>query len=83
MRAISRESALVLSVADDGPGLPDHVLERATEPFFTTKPDGTGMGLAIARAAFEEEGAALLIGNDAKGGCLVEIVVPAPGAAKA
>lgn len=38
--------ALVLEVADDGPGMPEHVLSRAGEPFFTTRP-GRGMGLGL------------------------------------
>jgi signal transduction histidine kinase len=50
---------LVLSVDDDGPGMSDDVLARATEPFFTTKPSGTGMGLAIARAVAEDLGGTL------------------------
>ena len=36
-----------LSVRDDGPGFPDHLLSSAFEPYVTTKPKGTGLGLAI------------------------------------
>jgi signal transduction histidine kinase len=76
-----RQGMLVISVLDDGPGLSDAALGRATEPFFTTKTDGTGMGLAIARAAFEEEGAELRIENRAEGGCKIEISMhPSAGA---
>ncbi len=75
--ATRRGGTLVISVLDDGPGLEPAVLDRATEPFFTTKTKGTGMGLAIARAAFEEEGAALHVANRPQGGCAVEIAVPA------
>ncbi|MFT3923252.1 MAG: HAMP domain-containing sensor histidine kinase [Myxococcales bacterium] len=72
----SASGQLVISVLDDGPGLTASTLARATEPFFTTKSDGTGMGLAIARAAFAEEGAQLCIANRAEGGCQVQIAVP-------
>lgn len=41
---------VVLSVSDDGPGMPDDIKERVFEPFFTTRGSGTGLGLAVARA---------------------------------
>jgi signal transduction histidine kinase len=45
------EDALVVDIADDGPGMPPEVQERAFEPFFTTKDvgRGTGLGLDISR----------------------------------
>ena len=42
-------------VADNGPGIPDHILARIFEPFFTTKQErGTGLGLAISKAIVEK-----------------------------
>ena len=38
---------LCLSVEDTGPGIPHNVLQRALEPFFTTKPEGKGSGLGL------------------------------------
>jgi signal transduction histidine kinase len=73
--ASPRSGSLVISIVDDGPGLSAAALDRATEPFFTTKADGTGMGLAIARAAFDQEGAELRIVNGPEGGCQVQIAI--------
>jgi signal transduction histidine kinase len=74
--ATTRDGGVVLAVIDDGPGMQREVLARATEPFVTTKPDGTGMGLAIARAAVCEEGGTLRLANDVGGGLRVELMFP-------
>jgi two-component system sensor histidine kinase FlrB len=39
--------ACTIVVADNGPGFPDDARERVFHPFFTTKPQGTGLGLAL------------------------------------
>jgi two-component system nitrogen regulation sensor histidine kinase GlnL len=48
-----------LAVADDGPGLDAAALDRALDPFHTTKPHGTGLGLLIARRVAELHGGSL------------------------
>ena len=46
-----------LRVVDNGPGFPDKLLKRAFEPYVTTKPRGTGLGLAVVQKIVEEHGA--------------------------
>ena len=71
-----RDEGLVrLTVADDGPGLPREVAGKAFELFYTTKPDGTGMGLPLARNIIEDHGGTLrLVDSDA--GAEFEISLP-------
>jgi signal transduction histidine kinase len=38
---------VLLTLADDGPGIPEAILEQVFQPFYTTKANGTGLGLAI------------------------------------
>ncbi|MBF0165001.1 MAG: hypothetical protein HQM01_10955 [Magnetococcales bacterium] len=57
-------------VADDGPGVDPGILPQLTEPFFTTRPNGSGLGLAVARQLAGMNGAALRLENGVRGGGL-------------
>jgi len=48
-----------VAVSDDGPGIPERLLENISEPFFTTKETGTGLGLSIATRIINEHGGRL------------------------
>jgi signal transduction histidine kinase len=74
--ATTRGAELLVTIADDGPGMSPDAAARALEPFVTTKADGTGMGLPIARAAVGEEGGSLRITNVPEGGLAVDFVFP-------
>jgi two-component system, LuxR family, sensor kinase FixL len=61
---------VLVSVRDSGPGFPSGTAEQLFEPFFSTKAEGTGMGLAIARSIIEAHGGTLLAENcDDQGAC--------------
>jgi two-component system sensor kinase FixL len=57
--AAENEITLKLGVRDRGPGIPGETLDRLFEPFYTTKSDGIGMGLAISRSIIEVHGGRL------------------------
>ncbi|MCP5157977.1 MAG: HAMP domain-containing protein [Gammaproteobacteria bacterium] len=65
-----------LSIYDDGPGFPDHLLARAFEPYVTTKPKGTGLGLAIVKKIVEEHGGWIQLETPAQGGARIVIRLP-------
>ena len=67
---------LKLCVQDNGSGFPEHMLDRAFEPYMTTKPKGTGLGLAIVKKIVEEHGGVIAIENIASGGTRVSISLP-------
>ena len=55
--------AVRLQVIDNGPGFPEMVLQRAFEPYVTTKSKGTGLGLAVVKKIADEHGARVRIAN--------------------
>jgi len=52
-----------LAVVDNGPGFAEHVLKRAFEPYVTTKPRGTGLGLAVVKKIADEHQARIRVMN--------------------
>src|SRR5438093_188664 len=67
---------IVVSVRDSGPGLPEGIVDQLFEPFFSTKAEGTGMGLAIARSIVEAHGGALSGENCDGGGACFTVRLP-------
>jgi PAS domain S-box-containing protein len=69
---------VVVEVSDTGPGIPNDVLPRIFEPFYTTKEvgKGTGLGLAIAYGIIQEHGGAILATNRPEGGAMFTVQLP-------
>jgi len=59
VRIVQRDGLAQVEVRDSGRGMPPEVLERLGTPFFTTREQGTGLGVAMARAAFTQHGGSL------------------------
>ena len=57
---------LTIEVRDNGGGVPPDVADRIFRPFHTTKPDGTGIGLSLARQIAQAHGGALVLGPEAE-----------------
>jgi signal transduction histidine kinase len=65
----------LVRIDDNGPGIPEHVREQIFEPFFSTKEEGTGLGLALARRILEEHGGWLNLRHSGRGAGFV-LVLP-------
>lgn len=70
-----------VEVRDDGPGMSQEAIERAFDPYFTTKSTGTGLGLSITRGIIEEHGGSISITSTEGAGTQVLITVPLDQAA--
>jgi signal transduction histidine kinase len=66
-----------VAVRDTGPGLRPESLSRLFEPFYTTKPDGMGMGLSICRSIIEAHGGRLWATRCEPRGALFQFTIPA------
>jgi signal transduction histidine kinase len=65
-----------ISISDTGHGIPEADLQRIFIPFFTTKSQGHGVGLALAHRVITEHGGALTVANAADGGALFTVKLP-------
>jgi signal transduction histidine kinase len=67
---------LEIEVADSGPGVPEPLLNRLFEPFFSTKSSGTGLGLAIVERIAAAHGGQATVVNCPEGGAAFTLCIP-------
>ena len=70
------EGSVQLAVVDDGPGVPDDLLDKIFNPYFTTKKEGTGLGLPTARKIVLDHGGEMTCENAPGGGARFVIILP-------
>jgi two-component system, NtrC family, nitrogen regulation sensor histidine kinase NtrY len=75
MLCVSEEDRVVVAIEDNGPGILNP--SNAFVPFYTTKPSGSGIGLALSRQIVEAHGGSIELANRSSGrGCEVRVVLP-------
>lgn len=72
-----RDDLLSLRVSDNGPGISAADKERIFEPFYTTRPQGTGLGLAVVAAVARGHAGSVAVTDAPEGGACFEILLPA------
>lgn len=77
--AIDAWGSAVTAIHDSGPGLPQEHRDRVFDAFFTTKPNGLGIGLAICRTIIESYGGKIWITPNIPRGTVVHFALPAGG----
>jgi nitrogen fixation/metabolism regulation signal transduction histidine kinase len=65
-----------LRVQDNGAGIPDNMMEKLFEPYATSKPKGSGLGLAVVKQIIEEHSGILFAENVRQGGACIVIRIP-------
>lgn len=67
------DNDFLITVSDNGPGIPVEQQEKVFQPFFTTKDQGTGLGLSVCQKLCRENGAEIKLKSDGKVGCTFTI----------
>ena len=65
-----------LKVRDSGAGFTEEAMKRAFDPFYTTRPRGSGLGLAVCRKIAEGCGGGISAANAVGGGALIAVLLP-------
>jgi signal transduction histidine kinase len=63
VKTLPGSSGIVLTVTDNGNGIPQHIVDKIFQPFFTTKPtgEGTGLGLSLSYDIIKTHGGEILV----------------------
>ena len=76
VEARADDDIVSVSVADEGPGIPEEHLPKLFEAFFTTKPNGSGLGLSMARDILTRLGGSIRAANRPDGGAIFTMSFP-------
>jgi nitrogen fixation/metabolism regulation signal transduction histidine kinase len=72
-----KDAWVVLSIEDNGPGIPEDMLDKLFEPYATSKSKGSGLGLAVVKRIVEEHSGVLFAENGVDGGARLVVRLPA------
>ena len=67
---------VIIEIKDSGHGVPPEIIEKVFEPYFTTKKDGTGIGLALAKKIVEDHNGRIELESKVNYGTIAKIILP-------
>ena len=70
------ERQVLVSIEDDGPGIPPEMEDKIFDPFFSTKSQGTGLGLAISRSIIQDHGGSITLRSAVPRGATAIVALP-------
>lgn len=71
-----QKQGMAIDISDEGPGIPEEIIHKLGEPFFTTKQNGTGLGLMITRQILERHEGKLEILQNEETGSTFKVILP-------
>lgn len=76
LRAHRKNTSCVIEIADTGPGIPEDILPFIFDPFYTTKKEGTGLGLTITHRIIEEHDGRIEVESKVGAGTTFRVLIP-------
>lgn len=76
LKVLEDDSNIIINIIDEGPGVPEKLIHKLDEPFFTTKQNGTGLGLMITSQILEKHDGQLQIFHNENIGSTFRIILP-------
>lgn len=76
IKAKFKNNHFIISIQDEGEGIPQEQIEKLGEPFYTTKPNGTGLGLMVTKKIVEEHKGKLEITSTPNKGTTINVILP-------
>ena len=78
VRTCLKDSQVMAALADSGKGVPTAEAEKIFSPYYTSKPQGLGMGLSISRSIINRHQGRLWVENNSEGGATFYFTLPIP-----
>lgn len=76
LAARRKDATVLMSVRDEGPGIPEDEIDKIFNPFFTTKDTGTGLGLSVVHQIITQHGGTVSVLRNAGRGMTFELTIP-------
>ncbi|WP_264740244.1 ATP-binding protein [Cytobacillus firmus] len=73
---VAEGDQVLISIKDEGCGIDAENMERVVDPFYTTKPDGTGLGLMVTKQIVDEHKAGITFESEKGKGTIVNLTIP-------
>lgn len=71
-----KDSNIFINISDNGKGIPTELIDKIGTPFFTTKNNGSGLGLIVCKNIINSYNGKISIKNNENSGCNVEVILP-------
>lgn len=76
IRILEKNNTIIIEIEDSGPKIPDEVIPKIFDPLFTTKQEGTGLGLSVCKKIIEKHAGTITVRNNENFGKTFSIVLP-------